>query len=203
MYVLNDHNSYVSRCDNSYFCIMELKQKAICIYGASSSRIADTYMDDAFAVGELIARKGYALVSGGGRGGLMASAIDGALSAGGEAIGVLPEFMIEKEWHHLSLTRMITCPDMHTRKRTMAEMSSGVIALPGGVGTLDELMEIITWRQLSLYKGNIVILNTNGFYDPLFEMLDRIARQRFMRPSRKKLWSVATTPEEAVEAATK
>lgn len=182
---------------------MELQHKAICIYGASSSRVADVYRDDAFTVGVLIARKGYALVSGGGRGGLMASAIEGALSADGEAIGVLPEFMVEKEWHHLALTRMITCPDMHTRKRIMAEMSDGVIALPGGVGTLDELMEIITWRQLGLYKGNIVILNTNGFYDPLFEMLDRISRQRFMRPSRKKLWSVAATPEEAVEAATK
>ncbi len=182
---------------------MELQNKAICIYGASSSRIAEVYHRDAFAVGELIARKGYSLVSGGGRGGLMAAAIDGALSAGGAAIGVLPEFMVEREWHHLSLTEMILCPDMHTRKRTMAEMSSGVIALPGGVGTLDELMEIITWRQLSLYKGNIVILNTNGFYDPLFEMLDRIARQHFMRPSRKRLWFVANTPEEAVEAAIK
>ena len=182
---------------------MELQQKAICIYGASSSNIAEVYKHDAYAVGELIARKGYALVSGGGRGGLMASATDGALSAGGEAIGILPEFMVEKGWQHPALTRMVSCPDMHTRKRTMAEMSHGVIALPGGVGTLDELMEIITWRQLSLYQGNIVILNTNGFYDPLFAMLDKICKEHFMRPSRKRLWSVAATPEEAVEAAIK
>ncbi len=182
---------------------MELQQKAICIYGASRSSVADVYKHDAFAVGELIARKGYSLVSGGGHGGLMASAIDGALSAGGEAIGILPEFMVEKEWQHPALTRMVLCPDMHTRKRTMAEMSQGVIALPGGVGTLDELMEIITWRQLSLYKGNVVILNTNGFYDPLFEMLDKICKEHFMRMSHKSLWEVASTPEEAVDAVIK
>ncbi|MDE6048149.1 MAG: TIGR00730 family Rossman fold protein, partial [Paramuribaculum sp.] len=165
------------------------------------SRVSDKFKADAFAVGEHIARCGYVLVSGGGRGGLMASAIDGALNVGGKAIGILPHFMIKKGWQHDKLTETISCPDMHTRKRTMAEISSAIIALPGGVGTLDELMEIITWRQLGLYKGNIVILNTDGYYNPILEMFDKIAELNFMRPTETVLWKVAATPEEAVEAA--
>lgn len=180
---------------------MKLQEKAICIYGASSSGVADRFKEDAFAVGELIARSGYALVSGGGRGGLMARAIDGALSAGGRTIGVLPDFMVERGWQHEGLSELIVRPDMHSRKATMAGMSRGVIALPGGVGTLDELMEIITWRQLNLYKGNVVILNTDGFYNPLLEMLARITELKFMRPSKSLLWEVASTPQEAVALA--
>ncbi|MDE6460341.1 MAG: TIGR00730 family Rossman fold protein [Paramuribaculum sp.] len=179
---------------------MELQEKAICVYGASRDSVADRFKQDAFAVGELVASKGMVLVSGGGRGGLMASAINGALSAGGTTVGVLPQFMVEKGWQHEGLTRMITCADMHTRKRTMAEMSAGVIALPGGVGTLDELMEIITWRQLGLYSGKVVILNTDGFYDPLLEMFEKITKLKFMRQSRNTLWIVADTPEAAVAA---
>lgn len=179
---------------------MELKKKAICVYGASRSSIDECYKEAAFAVGRLVGECGRPLVSGGGRGGLMAAAIDGALSVGGEAIGVLPEFMVEKRWQHESLTTMITAPDMHTRKRTMASLSAAAIALPGGVGTLEELMEIITWRQLGLFEGNVVILNAYGFYDPLLEMLDKIIRLGFMRGS-KKLWSVATDPAQAVALA--
>lgn len=176
---------------------MELKKKAICVYGASRSSIDECYKEAAFAVGRLVAVSGRPLVCGGGRGGLMAAAIDGALSAGGEAIGVLPDFMVEKGWQHDRLTSMITAPDMHTRKRTMASLSDAAIALPGGVGTLEELMEIITWRQLGLFGGNVVILNTAGYYDPLLEMLGKVISQGFMRGS-KKLWSVAAEPEEAV-----
>lgn len=179
---------------------MELQDKAICIYGASRDSVADRFKHDAYAVGELIARNGMTLVSGGGRGGLMASAINGALSAGGRTVGVLPEFMVEKGWQHEGLSQMIICPDMHTRKRTMAQMSAGVIALPGGVGTLEELMEIITWRQLQLFNGKVVILNTDGFYNPLLEMLAKITELKFMRPSHTSLWTVAESPEAAVEA---
>ncbi|MDE5838192.1 MAG: TIGR00730 family Rossman fold protein, partial [Paramuribaculum sp.] len=93
---------------------MELQDKAICVYGASRDSVSDRFKQDAFAVGELVASKGMVLVSGGGRGGLMASAINGALSAGGTTVGVLPQFMVEKGWQHEGLTRMITCADMHT-----------------------------------------------------------------------------------------
>ncbi len=180
---------------------MKQKEQAICVYGASCDDIAECYKAAAFRVGALIAESGYPLVSGGGRGGLMAAAINGATAGGGESVGVLPQFMIDKNWQHPALSSMIATPDMHTRKHKMASMSGGVIALPGGVGTLDELMEIITWKQLGLYTGNVVILNTDGYYDPLLEMLARIEERGFMRSGGVSLWSVAETPEEAVAAA--
>lgn len=178
-------------------------KKAICIYGASREDIPQTYKDAAYLTGQLIAASGATLVSGGGRNGLMRCAINGATDNYGETIGVLPEFMVAREWQHPRLTQMIVKPDMHSRKETMASLSTGIIALPGGVGTLDELMEIITWRQLKLYTGPIVILNTNGFYDPLLDMLAHIQNEGFMRNHDINLWKVASTPEEAVEYALK
>lgn len=178
-----------------------MKSKAICVYGASNSDIDTVYKEAARELGRLIARSGHILVSGGGRGGLMAEAIEGATEAGGTTVGVLPEFMIERSWQHPSLTQMIATPDMHTRKRTMASLSCAAIAMPGGCGTLEELMEIITWRQLGLFDGNVVILDTDGFYAPLLEMLDQCDRKGFMRHGSKELWHVATTPDEAIKKA--
>ncbi|MCM1449897.1 MAG: TIGR00730 family Rossman fold protein [Clostridiales bacterium] len=174
----------------------------VTIYGASSARIDHVYLDAARQAGYLLASKGIDVVCGGGRSGVMGEAIDGALEAGGAAIGVLPQFMVENGWQHPGLTRMVITPDMHSRKKTMASMSMGAIAMPGGVGTLEELLEIITWRQLGLYHGNVVILNINGYYDPLLEMLGRTIEQHFMNPDHASLWSVATTVAEAVEQVT-
>jgi uncharacterized protein (TIGR00730 family) len=109
--------------------------------------------------------------------------------------------MVENGWHHSQLTKMEVTDNMHERKKRMAELSSAVIALPGGCGTLEELLEIITWRQLGLYSGNIVILNISGYYNPLLEMLDNAISQGFMKKDHSQLWQVATTPEEAVEMA--
>lgn len=171
----------------------------VCVYGASRSHIDDCYKAAARRLGALIAEQGHSLVCGGGRGGLMAEAIEGALDAGGKAVGVLPRFMVERGWQHPRLTEMICEETMHARKKRMAEMSFAAVAMPGGVGTLDELMEIITWRQLKLYTGEVVILNTAGFYDDLLAMLSRITREGFMRGDGTRLWRVASTPEEAVE----
>lgn len=179
------------------------QEKAICIYGASSSRIDPEYIDQAFTTGQLIARAGYRLVCGGGRGGLMAAAIEGALDAGGQTVGVLPQFMIDREWQHPGLTEVISTPTMHVRKATMASLSDAVIALPGGIGTLEELLEIITWRQLKLYGGNVVILNTRGYYDPLLAMLGKCEAEGFMRPGNHRLFEVAANPQEAINLATR
>ncbi len=173
--------------------------KGITIYGASSHGIAVEYLDAARMVGRLLAEAGVDLICGGGRTGVMSSAIDGAIEAGGQAIGILPAFMIERSWQHPRLSHMECTPDMHSRKRLMAQMSSGVIAMPGGVGTMEELLEIITWRQLGLYNGNIVILNVNRYYDPLLEMLSRTIEQHFMNPDHATLWMVAESAGEAVD----
>ncbi|MDE5608187.1 MAG: TIGR00730 family Rossman fold protein [Muribaculaceae bacterium] len=173
----------------------------ITIYGASSPDIDPRFMEAARQLGALIGARGVTLVSGGGRTGLMAAAIEGASMAGGKTVGILPQFMIDRRWGHPQLHTTVATPDMHTRKRQMASMSGAVIALPGGVGTLEELLEIITWRQLGLYQGNIVILNTLNYFDPLLQMLARSIELHFMNPDHKALWQVASTPEEAVSLA--
>lgn len=180
-----------------------LQGDAICVYGASSEHISDTYKRAATECGAAIARSGHPLVCGGGRMGLMRCAIEGALSAGGEAIGVLPHFMVQRAWQHPQLTRMIDTADMHERKATMARLSMAVIAAPGGCGTLEELLEIITWRQLGLWRGQVVILNVDGYYDPLVEMLERTIEQGFRRGDESRLWSVASNADEAMEMALK
>ena len=175
--------------------------RAIVVYGASSEDIKQEYKDAARETGKLIAEAGCALVCGGGRQVLMKAAIDGALVAGGEAIGVLPQFMIDNNWQHPGLTRMIATASMHERKHTMAMMAVAAIACPGGCGTFEELLEIITWRQLNLYRGQVVILNTDGYYDPMLQMFDRAIEQGFMHADHKRLFTVATTAAEAVAAA--
>lgn len=180
---------------------MDQKRKAIVVYGASSEQIDPRYKEAATELGRLIAASGHALICGGGKAGLMKAAIDGATQAGGETIGVLPQFMVDNQWQHPSLTEMIATPDMHTRKQTMARMSIAAIACPGGCGTFEELLEIITWRQLNLYRGQVVILNTLGYYDPLLEMLNRGVKEGFMRPDHTRLWHVAATPREALQHA--
>ena len=175
--------------------------RAIVVYGASSEDIKQEYKDAARETGKLIAEAGCALVCGGGRQGLMKAAIDGALDAGGEAIGVLPQFMIDNNWQHPGLTRMIATASMHERKHSMAMMAVAAIACPGGCGTFEELLEIITWRQLNLYRGQVVILNTDGYYDPMLQMFDRAIEQGFMHADHKRLFTVATTAAEAVTAA--
>lgn len=177
--------------------------KAITVYGASSSEIDPIFFEAARTVGRLIAEAGHALVDGGGDRGLMGAVNDGALSAGGEAIGVIPKFMADKGWGHKGLTRMEITDGMHSRKQRMADLASAVIALPGGVGTLDELMEIITWRQLGLFKKPVIILNTDNYYAPLLSMIAEAERRGFMRKGQPaKLFDVTSDPAEAVRLAT-
>lgn len=176
--------------------------KGVVVYGASSQEIDECYLDEARQAGRLLARRGVPVISGGGRGGIMQAVTDGALEEGGTAIGVLPDFMMEREWNHPGLTYTLTTESMHERKATMAALSRAAIAMPGGVGTLDELFDIITWRQLSLYEGTVVICNVEGFYDRLLDHLEYIDSLNFMRaggPS--KLWKVASSAEEAVDMA--
>ena len=173
--------------------------KNVCVYSASSTKIAPVYFAVAEELGRLLASKGINLINGAGSIGLMGTTSNAALAAGGTVTGVIPRFMVEQNWHHNGLTQLIETETMHERKQLMAEMSDGVIALPGGCGTMEELLEIITWKQLGLYLKPIIILNVQGFYDPLLEMLQRAIDGNFMRPEHRAIWLVATSAQEAID----
>jgi uncharacterized protein (TIGR00730 family) len=173
--------------------------KNVCVYSASSTKIAPVYFAVAEELGQLLALHGINLINGAGSIGLMAATSNACLAAGGTVTGVIPRFMVEQGWQHKSLTQLIETETMHERKQIMAEMSDGVIALPGGCGTMEELLEIITWKQLGIYLNPIIILNIDGFYNPLLEMLQRAIDGNFMRPEHQNIWQVATSAQQAIE----
>ena len=173
--------------------------KRVCVYCASSDNLDEIYTKDAEILGTLLGKRNINVINGAGRRGLMRVVSDAALSAGGTVTGVIPDFMCENGWCHQNLTEIIRTKTMHERKKTMADMSDAAIALPGGYGTLEELLEIITWRQLRLYSNPVIILNTNNYYTPLFEMFRRATEQNFMREEQSVFWYEAQTPEEVIE----
>ena len=154
---------------------------SVCVYSASSTKIDEVYFNAARQLGQLLAKRRIRLINGAGSLGLMRSLADAVLENGGEVTGVIPKFMVEQGWHHTGLSKLVEVESMHERKQLMADLSDAVIALPGGCGTLEELLEIITWKQLGLYLNPIIILNINGFYNPLLEMLQRAVEGNFMR----------------------
>lgn len=172
---------------------------SICVYGASSPKLNQLYIDDAMLLGNLIAQKNVSLITGGGVMGLMAAIQDSVISAGGKTIGIIPQFMVDAGWMHKGLTEAIITKDMHERKELMSKMADAFIALPGGTGTFEELLEIITWKQLGICLKPIIILNTNHYYDSLLNQLHKSVDEDFMDSRYLKLWNVAETPEEAIE----
>lgn len=181
---------------------METKRntiRAVTVYCASSTQIDIRYFEAARRLGTLLAEKEIRVVNGAGSIGLMAAVSDAAIEAGGKVTGVIPSFMVEQGWHHESLSELRITETMHERKQMMADLGDGTIALPGGCGTLEELLEIITWKQLGLYVNPIIILNTCGYFDSLISQLSRAVDECFMRPQHSAIWQVASTPEETVE----
>lgn len=173
--------------------------KRVAVYAASSSQVSSEYIDAAAELGRTLAAEGIEIVYGAGKVGLMGALADAALDAGGKVTGVIPQFMVDNGWCREKLTNLIVTPDMHTRKEKIVSLADATIALPGGVGTFEELMEIITWKQLGLYANPIVILNTRGYFNPLKEMLERAVEEKFMREIHRNLWSIADTPRQAAD----
>ena len=173
----------------------------ITVYAASSGQVPDKYIDMARQLGTVMAQAGHTLINGAGRTGLMGATADAVLSAGGKAIGVIPQFMIDQGWQHPGMAQLVVTKDMHERKEIMAERSDACIALPGGVGTLEELLEVITWKQLGIYLKPIVILNVDGYYDALLAQLEKAVDEHFMRGEHRRIWQIAATAEEAVRLA--
>lgn len=161
--------------------------KYISIFCGSSSGAEKIFTEQAVILGKTIARKGYGIVYGGAHVGLMGAVADGALSEGGEVIGIIPGFLQRKELEHKRLTRIYVVDTMHERKAMMNDLCDAVIALPGGYGTMDELFEMLTWGQLSLHKKPIALLNVDGFYDPLIALSETMIKKGFLKEEYREL----------------
>ena len=165
----------------------------ICVYCASSRSCEGAYHDAARRLGDLIARRSWSIVYGGGGDGSMGALAEGALSAGGRVTGVIPHFMKELEWAHGGLSELRVVDDMRTRKHIMLTGSDAVVALPGGSGTLEELFEAITLKRLGIYLKPIVIVNMGGFYEPLLAQLARCVEERFMDEQHAAMWTAVAS----------
>lgn len=154
---------------------------SLCVYCGSSPGQDPAFLKTATTLGEYLAESGIRLVYGGGNVGLMGAVADGALSAGGEVFGVIPEGLAEKELAHPGLTELHTVSSMHERKTMMAELSDAFLALPGGIGTMEEIFEVFTWTQLGFHSKPCGFLNVAGYYDDLFSFLQRMVDQRFLK----------------------
>lgn len=174
--------------------------KQVCVYCASSESIASHYLDAAYETGKLLAGAGMHIVYGGGGKGSMGRLAEGALQHGGTVKGIMPRFMQELEWCHNGLSELHIVEDMRERKHRMLTGSDAVIALPGGCGTLEELMEAITLKRLAIYLNPIILLNTRGFYAPLLEQMERCIAQSFMDARHRQMWQVVAEPAEILPA---
>ena len=163
--------------------------KSVAVYCGSNPGARPIYTERAIALGQQLARNGIRLVYGGGNVGLMGIVADAALEAGGEVIGIIPEQLMGWEVAHRGLTRLEVVANMHERKMRMFDLSEGFIALPGGFGTLDEMFEMLTWRQLGIGDKPCAFLDVDGFYAPLVAMMDRMVEERFLHADqRRDLW---------------
>jgi len=171
-------------------------QKLLCVYCASSDRLDPKYNDAATAVGREMVRRGWGLVYGGGNVGLMGALARSVKTSGGRVVGVIPEFMKAKELAYADADEMHSVVTMRERKLMMETRADAFVALPGGWGTLEELMEILTLRQLDVLRKPVVIFNQDGFYDELLKFFDRMIAEKFNKPSNLNLFSVATTVDE-------
>ena len=172
----------------------------VCVFASSSSRIDKKYGVAAAELGSLLARSKINIIYGGGGIGLMGVLADAVIANGGLITGVMPSFMNDEGWGHPDVSDMILTKDMGERKKTMFSKTDAVVALPGGVGTLEELTEAITLKQLGLFNGPIVILNTLGFYKSLISFFDHMVEGQFLRFEHKGIWEIANTPKEVLYA---
>lgn len=173
--------------------------KSIAVFCGASMSNDSVLNQEAYNFGKVMAARHTQLIYGGAKIGLMGNVASGVLENGGKAIGVIPDFLTTKEVVHTDLSELIITKTMHERKLKMHELSDGIVALPGGFGTLEELFEMLTWAQLGLHKKPIGILNVNGFYDDLLSFIEVMITKELLKPSYKQLLLVAETTEELLE----
>lgn len=174
-----------------------MKNNRICVFAGSNSGARCEYTEAASVLGKELARRGIGLVFGGGRTGLMGAVADAALAQGGEVIGVAPSFLMDKESKiiHEQLTQLHVVGSMHERKALMFKLSACFVALPGGIGTFEEILEVLTWKQLGLHDRPCAVLNVNGYFDRFLDVLDHAVAERFLQPGRRNDLIAETTPE--------
>jgi uncharacterized protein (TIGR00730 family) len=168
--------------------------KTICVFCASSSKVDVAYVNAAIQLADICAAKQIHVLYGGGGVGLMGALADRILERKGKITGIIPDFMKKMEWAHTDVSEMIVVEDMRERKKRMVENVDAVVALPGGVGTLEELLEVITLKQLGRFTKPIIIINTNGFYSSLLRLFDEMVDKRFMHDYHRKIWTVIDNP---------
>jgi uncharacterized protein (TIGR00730 family) len=176
------------------------QDRYLCVYCGSSVGARPSYAEAARRVGDALGRRGFGLVYGGGRVGLMGIVADAVLAAGGKVVGVIPVPLALEEIAHETLTELHVVPGMHERKALMAERASGFLTLPGGVGTYEEFFEILTWAALGLHTKPMGLLNVDGYFDPLLRLLDHAVAEKFVRAEHLELLQVSSDPEALAEA---
>jgi uncharacterized protein (TIGR00730 family) len=174
----------------------------VCVFCGSSTGINPAYAEAARSLGGLLARNKMRLIYGGGNVGLMGIVADAVMAGGGEVIGIIPDFLLKREVGHRGITRLEVVETMHERKKRMADLADAFIALPGGWGTMEELTEVLTWRQLGLIKQPVGIINLNNFFDPLLDQLRKMVQEEFVRPAYLNVLLVETSPEKLLTAFT-
>ncbi len=174
--------------------------QSLCVFCASSRRVHPEFLAAARRLGELCAEAGVRVVYGGGKVGLMGELAAGALSAGGEVVGVIPRFMVEVEWGHEEVSELVVTADMHERIQVMGQRADAFAALPGGCGTFEELFQAMTAKRLELHRKPICVVDVRGYFEPLLSMLDRTVEEGFMDQRHRGLWCVAKSAEDTLDA---
>ncbi len=174
--------------------------RSLCVYCGSSGRGRESHHEAAIRLGAIMAGAGVRLVYGGGRIGLMGLVADAVLDGGGEVVGIIPRFLDQVEVGHSGVSRLIVTENMHERKEKMAELSDAFVILPGGLGTLDETFEILTWKQLQLHDKPVVIVDVDGYWQPLVALVDRMVEENYARPEHRALFRVVGSVEEVLPA---
>lgn len=174
--------------------------KTVCVYCASSPSIREVYFEATKRLAGYLVEEGFEVIFGGGGTGLMGQLADTVLERGGKITGVMPNFMKAVEWDHKGVKDFHFTDTMHQRKQRFLDLADGLITLPGGCGTFEELLEAITLKRLGIYNNPIVILNTEGYYNPLIDMLERSIGEKFLQEKHREMWAFVNEPEEVIPA---
>lgn len=173
--------------------------RTVCVFCGSKEGSRPSYVEAARDMGKALARRGIGLVFGGGKVGLMGAVADAALEEGGEVVGVIPEALVSKEIGHTGLTKLHVVGSMHERKKLMADLSDGFVALPGGYGTLEEFFEVLSWAQLTIHEKPCALLDVDAYYAPLSALFDRTVREGFVHPDHRSLVLMEQDPDALID----